>query len=58
MYQFDFVLEVGGQQSISVSAETYPEAVKKIKAIGIPDFKISDWQLEAVTESIQLMIGE
>ncbi len=58
MYQFDFVLEVGGAQSISVTANTYEEAVRKIDAMKTPNVVIRRWILEAVTESIQLTIGD
>jgi hypothetical protein len=50
MYQFDFVLSSDDPETISVFGETYAEAVTKIKAIGIPNFKLADWKLEAIYE--------
>ena len=59
MYQFDFVLDNERPETISVLGFTYDEAVEKIKAIGIPGFRLADWKLEAIYEhGVSKVLGE
>lgn len=54
MYQFDFVRYSQEEERldnvISVLALDYPSAVKKIRALGHPDFSLPEYELEAVYE--------
>ena len=59
MYQFDFVLDAERPETISVMGDNYDEAVVKVKAIGIPNFKLSDWKLEGIYEhGVLKVLGE
>ena len=50
MYSFQFMHETNSENSIFVFAHDYDEAVKKIKAIGIPNFKMKEWILNEIIE--------
>ena len=50
MYQFDFIYKGEEEKVISVMAENHDKALKKIRAIGLPDFDLTEWQLEGVYE--------
>jgi hypothetical protein len=51
MYQFDFVCVANEKEYVvSVLAPTYGEAVKKIRAICLPNFDLRYWDLEGVYE--------
>ena len=49
-YSFQFVNENNPDNSIFVFADDYDESVSKIKAIGIPNFKMKDWVLNEIIE--------
>lgn len=53
MFQFDFVKYDDDEledEIISVMANTYDEAIKKIRKIGIPNFDLTEWKFEGVYE--------
>ncbi len=51
MYQFDFIRTADDDESvISVLAENYSTAVKKLRALSLPNFDFTEWHLEGVYE--------
>lgn len=52
MYQFDFIRTLDeDEQVISVMAKTYPEAIKKMRDLKLPDFDLTQWHWEGAYES-------
>lgn len=54
MYQFDFVQRLDDDVEgvvIAVMANTYKEAVGKVRALGLPAFDLTEYVLEGVYET-------
>jgi hypothetical protein len=51
MYQFDFVqASEDDERVISVMAENYDAAIRKVRSLGLPGFDLTEWGLEGVYE--------
>lgn len=55
MYAFKFV---SGNNYLIILADTYDEAVEKAKSIGLPGFKISNFDLVSVIENESDIVWE